>query len=551
MLVTTLFCVLALSTAVLGAWPQGFDSNWLSWRWQTCVVVGEWLYVDGGEYYYVDSNNYVYTATWNQTLSFDLSQSWTIGSVEPKVTTKPSDMMLVRRPYMWYDGPVSTVFSGSGWAYQTSESYALWSFQPDGQGGASWHISGNSNTQQFTPTFASAFTSSDISFYSLGGASVSVLNDSGLVNTTVSGLATFGFGAGAWNTQSSAGASQSGNSVFAEAVFIPNFGEQGLITFLGGESPPNSTYEYETGAALVDMSNITIYDPKTQAWYHQTATGDIPPPRAEFCAVGNAPNDNATFEIFIFGGSTNGTFDFANSADTGYTDVYVLSLPAFTWFKTNVNIASNPRRANHYCQIIANSQMLVVGGRNPSDDSLGGFGGVTDPWSRGMNIFDMSNWAWTSAYNHTAVYTRPQVVHQHYENTPNNPNWSNPTLASLFVAKPPTPPPPPSPPSPGSGSTGGSSAPSNSHTGAIVGGVVGGVVVIALILGVMICLRRRRKQRRTAIPDHPAPGYSDHAYEMAQPNQRQEQKFHELEHPPVEMHTPPVELPAEERRVRK
>ena len=457
--------------------------------------------------------------------------------------------MLVRRPLMWYGGPASTVFSTSGWAYQSTESYALWSFPPDGQGSASWRISGTSNNQQYTPTFASAFASSGSSFYSLGGVSVTVLNGSGMVNTTISGLATFDTGTSAWSTQSSAGASQSGNSVFAEAVFIPNFGEQGLIAFLGGESPSKTTYEYEMGAALVEMSNITIYDPKTQSWYHQTATGDIPPPRAEFCAVGNSPSDNATFEIFVFGGSTNGTVDVANSADTGYTDVYVLSLPAFTWFKTNVNIASNPRRANHYCQVIANSQMLVVGGRNPSDDSLGGFGGTSDPWSRGMNIFDMSNWAWTSAYNHTAVYTRPHTVEQHYKNGPNNTNWSDPTLASLFVAKAPS----------SSSSTGvlpNSSSDSKARKAAIIGGVVGGIVggiaAIVLIAGITVfCLRRKRKQRRAALSDHAAPGYLDHAYEMPQPHQWQEQKYHELEHPPVEMHTPPVELPAEERLVGK
>jgi hypothetical protein len=92
MLTTTALSVLALSTAVLGAWPQAFDSSWLSWSevlaattlklanklqdgrlvrtdegsfkvknssHSAGVVVGEWLYIDGGEYYNVDANNYV------------------------------------------------------------------------------------------------------------------------------------------------------------------------------------------------------------------------------------------------------------------------------------------------------------------------------------------------------------------------------------------------------------------------------------------------------------------------------------------------------------
>lgn len=36
---------------------------------------------------------------------------------------------------------------------------------------------------------------------------------------------------------------------------------------------------------LANMSTIHMYDPTRDAWYAQTASGDIPPKRSNFCAV--------------------------------------------------------------------------------------------------------------------------------------------------------------------------------------------------------------------------------------------------------------------------
>ena len=113
------------------------------------------------------------------------------------------------------------------------------------------------------------------------------------------GLLTYDSGTSNGSNFPSLGASQSGYSVQAEAVYMPNFGKAGLLAFLGGDSPPNQTYGYEQGSALVDMSNITIYNPQSDSWYHQTATGSVPPPHSEFCTVGSAPTDNSTYEMSV------------------------------------------------------------------------------------------------------------------------------------------------------------------------------------------------------------------------------------------------------------
>jgi hypothetical protein len=120
----------------------------------------------------------------------------------------------------------------------------------------------------------------------------------------------------------------------------------------------------------------------------------------------------------VFGGSTNLTIDVADADDTGYLDVFVLSMPAFRWFKTNAPTES--RRANHFCQIIGQRQMLVIGGRDPSHDpsSDGSFWpNDADPWTRGLNIFDMTGLKWTNAYNASAKkYEQPAIVKKYYTN---------------------------------------------------------------------------------------------------------------------------------------
>jgi hypothetical protein len=210
----------------------------------------------------------------NGTLSIDLSYSWTIGGVVPKFTVKPSNMTLARRPMMWYNSGPNTVYSGGGWHYDGAENYTLWSFQPDGKGGANWNqdVIGDLYTQQYIPTIGSAFTASNTSFYSLGGADSTANDVASDLDLALQGLVTQEAATGVWSNYSSTGASHSGRSVFAEAVFMPSFGQGGLLAFVGGESPSNSTYHYNptsTDTAFVSMSNITIYDPNTSTWYHQ------------------------------------------------------------------------------------------------------------------------------------------------------------------------------------------------------------------------------------------------------------------------------------------
>ena len=56
-------------------------------------------------------------------------------------------------------------------------------------------------------------------------------------------------------------------------------------------------------------------------------------------------------------GQANDTFDMTEWNDEAYRDVYVLSLPAFRWFRAGT--PDTYRRNGHECSIIGNRHMLV------------------------------------------------------------------------------------------------------------------------------------------------------------------------------------------------
>ena len=60
--------------------------------------------------------------------------------------------------------------------------------------------------------------------------------------------------------------------------------------------------------------------------------------------------------------------------------------------------------------------MLVIGGRDPAQVLPEGFLDGVDPWTRGMNIFDMNSLNWTRAYSPNVIYERPPVIQQYHTN---------------------------------------------------------------------------------------------------------------------------------------
>ncbi|OAP64681.1 hypothetical protein AYL99_00653 [Fonsecaea erecta] len=487
----------------------------LEWFWLASVADDNYLYITGGEFY-EPADNVVTMYYQTDTLVVDLSQSWTNQTVSAVTsTTDPDGMIYVRQPMLFYDKTRNKISRYGGWPYEEADFPSLlWSFTA-GTSAVTWKNETAPSTDGLATTspgpFASANAFTNTTYYNFGGNVVSSLPHM----TVLSGLVTRDFVAQSWTNSTAILPNQSKYRTQARMIYTSNFGGEGFLVMVGGEAPPTEASVYEAGASMVDMSTITLYDIETGIWYTQTATGDIPPPRSEFCAVGAPSRGGKRFEVFVYGGSTNSTYDLNNASDEGYLNVYALSLPAFRWFKSN---STTPvRRACHACTVIGNRQMVSIGGRLPS--SLKALGAEQDPWTSGLGVFDMTDFEWADHYDAAAAaYESPDVVKQYYSDSYEEPTWSDPTLATIFAFTPPANSSTNSSTSSsgsgsssdssgggGSGSGGGDSPTATSslsgarkgHGGAIAGGVIGGVALLAVILGLWywVAIRRKRKAR--------------------------------------------------------
>ncbi|KAL9629853.1 MAG: hypothetical protein Q9204_005043 [Flavoplaca sp. TL-2023a] len=207
---------------------------------------------------------------------------------------------------------------------------------------------------------------------------------------------------------------------------------------------------------------------------------------------------------FLYGGTgktgLNGNISLTQYIDfTALDEVYVLSLPAFAWFK--VDYPAQHPRIRHTCHSFGR-QMLSIGGQDPTNEYNDTF--TPDPFSQGLGIFDLTDMRWSDGYNaDTEPYKTPAVVKAWYAaNGPSTSTWDSPGVQRLFSRN-----------MGSSGAAGTTSSATSSEestpspTGAIVGGVVGGIAGLCLVAGLAWWLRRRK--RRTTHGNHENPSQED------------------------------------------
>lgn len=149
----------------------------------------------------------------------------------------------------------------------------------------------------------------------------------------------------------------------AELVWVP-VSESGVLVAIGGVVEPAGLFVSLTSTqqALSEeisptfMETVSVYDVDTKTWYLQNTTGDTPPQLTEFCSVLASAEDGSSHNIYIYGGY-NGLNANANPSD----DVYILSLPSFTWVKA-YNGTNTHGRNGHRCIKVYPNQMLAIGG---------------------------------------------------------------------------------------------------------------------------------------------------------------------------------------------
>ncbi|KAL8325130.1 hypothetical protein RB597_008408 [Gaeumannomyces tritici] len=154
-------------------------------------------------------------------------------------------------------------------------------------------------------------------------------------------------------------------------AFIPA-GDGGLLVYLGGAVDPRGD---GSPVEAQPLSQVFIYDVANSKWYTQTALGAIPPNRQRFCVGASWPADRSSYNVYLYGG-----MGFPPST-AGFDDVYVLSMPGFSWVKLaplDVPGGGGTGKYPHHgmtCNAVppnaaaaaagGPSQMLVIGGTFP------------------------------------------------------------------------------------------------------------------------------------------------------------------------------------------
>lgn len=119
--------------------------------------------------------------------------------------------------------------------------------------------------------------------------------------------------------------------------------------------------------------------------YMQNTTGDIPPQLTLFCSVVAAAADRSSFNIYIYGG-----YDGLDQTHAPSDDVYILSVPSFTWIRAYSGDYRHGR-SGHKCLKVYPDQMFVLGGIF-EDPTVCVDGGI-------IQVFNLNNLRFQDSYN--------------------------------------------------------------------------------------------------------------------------------------------------------
>ena len=388
---------------------QGSPTDYCTrWAHQSAIVNGT-LYVFGGQ---ASQNAQQTNGTWNNDfLSLPLTDTWQISSPTLKGLAQPSGLPPVSEGYLWnsYDSlflyggeyswePVTSPSPYSMWIYDIASSE--WSEHKNPQTSAGTNSDGGNQPVQQAAEGAGIsvpelgrgwYFGGHQDGYTTAGWSQSIpriylkslieYTFPGYTNSEVQSLSngqTAGSD-GVWRNvtqggiQTSDGFTERADGVL---VYIPGYGQQGIILGLAGG----------TNATFTQLNVIDVYDVATSTWYKQSTNGTTPPIRVNPCAVAASAADGSSTNVYLYGGQNLIPY----KEQIQYGDVWILSIPSFTWIEVDTTGQSTPPpRAGHTCSIW-DSQIVVVGGF---------VGNTTESCDfPGIYVFDASELKWQNQF---------------------------------------------------------------------------------------------------------------------------------------------------------
>ncbi|KAJ5314466.1 Major facilitator superfamily domain general substrate transporter [Penicillium atrosanguineum] len=278
-------------------------------------------------------------------------------------------------------------------------------------------------------------------------------------------------------------------------AYVPNVGSEGVLVSMGGVTKPSSNSELSDLGTYVSFDSVDFLDvasidngASNGTWYTQATTGSVPAARTDFCLVVASAPDNSSHSIYMYGG---------RDKDQVYDQTYVLTIPSFTWIKLLEGISP---RYGHTCHLVANSQMLTVGGIRYDSITKG-----CDWETKSVAILNLNNTQWGQVYDPDAgEYTLPSQIYnvigggQPRRSTGSasmakpSDGFSNEAVATFFKQ----------PSAVARNTTSATNVTSESGSNHLTGGQIAGVVVgscvgVAFIIAglVLLVIHRKRKQK--------------------------------------------------------
>lgn len=267
-------------------------------------------------------------------------------------------------------------------------------------------------------------------------------------------------------------------------TYVPNLGtdNKGVLVSIGGGNDNQ----------MMTNSVLDVYDIGSGAFVKQATEGDILPPRVNHCVVRGSAivNGIEQHSLYVYGGQPSNRSTQILEGST--TDVYILSLPSYTWTYVGSDLTSQPTgRSGHTCELIGD-QMAVVGGWIREDVMC------EQP---GVFIFNTTSLEWATDYQAHTTYSTPLLLanltggsgssNTSYGGSgwsgPNN-NYTATVTIGLDAAK---------PTSTDSRDPALQKSHSGSKLGPILGGVAGGLCLLFLVLFLLNFFAKRQRRQRT------------------------------------------------------
>ncbi|KAF2625397.1 hypothetical protein BU25DRAFT_372530 [Macroventuria anomochaeta] len=461
------------------------------WGHQTAQVNGR-LYIDGGMVDWSPGDaNYTNTA-----LVFSDLNSSTPGLGQPYQyanLSKPAEIPSVSGGILWPD-EVNKCFYQFGGAFTngTPSEDRMWTYDVllDQWNQTNPKNTGVSPTQRVAYGAGTHIESLGLGFYFGGWKSNQTDADWTGSAIATADLVRFEYNTGFLSNNS--GPDDNVGRAEGQMVYLP-VSDSGLLVYFGGIED-----QHQNGTASpANMSNIHMYDIQSSKWYRQTATGNVPNARRQFCAGVTWADDQSSYNIYLYGG-------YGFGGTLGYDDAYILSLPSFTWIKAFPTDNSTGAYPHGGCSanVVTRDQMIIIGGWFPESDQCDS---PQVQGQHGMNLgYNGEKKALWDKYDpKLSTYFVPTPVISAIGGGPTGgatvtapSSWDNPDLAVYYTLKAPSVSRTATRALPSS--TGTSSGGSNkSKVGAIAGGVVGGLAaLIAILCLILFCLHRKKKSKK-------------------------------------------------------